>query len=212
MNRSRGEVGHDRCVNDKEIVERLEPQICIDDGIRILAHPAGTAGMMVRDDRSRDEVVHFCRTVQRAPQEFALSPAGEFLSVPDGPRCLECSAKPLAVAAKAMRAGVIAMGLSIWAASDGIASLTTTAVRTPEGVDEKALRQAARGRYGVVFSSGCGETLGKLTRIGHMGPTAQPIYAVAALTALGGALNAAGQKLAIGRGIEAALAVIDADA
>ncbi|CAH2400890.1 pyridoxamine--pyruvate transaminase [Mesorhizobium escarrei] len=117
-----------------------------------------------------------------------------------------------ALTAKAMRAGVTAMGLSVWAASDRIASPTTTAVRTPEGVDEKALRQAARARYGVVFSSGRGETLGKLTRIGHMGPTAQPIYAIAALTALGGAMNAAGQKLAIGKGIEAALAVIDTDA
>ena len=117
-----------------------------------------------------------------------------------------------ALTAKAMRAGVTAMGLSIWAASDSIASPTTTAVRTPEGVDEKALRQAARARYGVVFSSGRGETLGKLTRIGHMGPTAQPIYAIAALTALGGAMNAAGQNLTIGKGIDAALAVIDADA
>ena len=117
-----------------------------------------------------------------------------------------------ALTAKAMRAGVAAMGLSIWAASEAIASPTTTAVRTPDGVDEKALRQAARARYGVVFSSGRGETLGKLTRIGHMGPTAQPIYAIAALTALGGAMNAAGQKLAIGKGIDAALAVIDADA
>ena len=117
-----------------------------------------------------------------------------------------------ALTAKAMRAGVAAMGLSIWAASDKIASPTTTAVRTPEGVDEKALRQAARARYGVVFSSGRGETLGKLTRVGHMGPTAQPIYAIAALTALGGAMNAAGQNLTIGKGIDAALAVIDADA
>ncbi|MBZ9723337.1 alanine--glyoxylate aminotransferase family protein [Mesorhizobium sp. CO1-1-11] len=117
-----------------------------------------------------------------------------------------------ALTAKAMRAGVVAMGLSIWAASDAIASPSTTAVRTPDGVDEKALRQAARARYGVVFSSGRGETLGKLTRIGHMGPTAQPIYAIAALTALGGAMNAAGQKLAVGKGIDAALAVIDADA
>ncbi|AZO02530.1 MULTISPECIES: alanine--glyoxylate aminotransferase family protein [unclassified Mesorhizobium] len=117
-----------------------------------------------------------------------------------------------ALTARATRAGVAAMGLSIWAASDGIASPTTTAVRTPNGVDEKALRQAARARYGVVFSSGRSETLGKLTRIGHMGPTAQPIYAIAALTALGGAMNAAGQKLAIGKGIDAALAVIDADA
>ena len=117
-----------------------------------------------------------------------------------------------ALTAKAMRAGVAAMGLSIWAANEKIASPTTTAVRTPEGVDEKALRQAARARYGVVFSSGRGETLGRLTRIGHMGPTAQPIYAIAALTALGGAMNAAGQKLAVGKGIDAALAVIDADA
>ncbi|MGX9116363.1 pyridoxamine--pyruvate transaminase [Mesorhizobium sp. BHbsci] len=117
-----------------------------------------------------------------------------------------------ALTAKAMRAGVAAMGLSIWAASDNIASPTTTAVRTPEDIDEKALRQAARARYGVVFSSGRGETLGKLTRIGHMGPTAQPIYAIAALTALGGAMNALGQELAVGKGIDAALATIDADA
>lgn len=116
-----------------------------------------------------------------------------------------------ALTAKAMRAGVAAMGLSIWAASDNIASPTTTAVRTPQGIDEKALRQAARARYGVMFSSGRGETLGKLTRIGHMGPTAQPIYAIAALTALGGAINSLGQELAVGKGIDAALAIIDAD-
>ncbi|RUV31708.1 alanine--glyoxylate aminotransferase family protein [Mesorhizobium sp. M5C.F.Ca.IN.020.32.2.1] len=117
-----------------------------------------------------------------------------------------------ALTARAMRAGVAAMGLSIWAASDNIASPTTTAVRTPEDIDEKALRRAARARYGVVFSSGRGETLGKLTRIGHMGPTAQPIYAIAALTALGGAMNALGRELAVGKGIDAALAIIDADA
>ncbi|TIX81875.1 MAG: alanine--glyoxylate aminotransferase family protein, partial [Mesorhizobium sp.] len=113
-----------------------------------------------------------------------------------------------ALTARAMRAGVAAMGLSIWAASDNIASPTTTAVRTPEDIEEKALRQAARARYGVVFSSGRGETLGKLTRIGHMGPTAQPIYAIAALTALGGAMKALGQVLAVGKGIDAALAII----
>ncbi|MEP9372372.1 alanine--glyoxylate aminotransferase family protein [Mesorhizobium sp. KR1-2] len=116
-----------------------------------------------------------------------------------------------ALTAKAARAGAIAMGLSLWAANERIASPTTTAIRTPEGVEEVALRKAARERYGVVLSAGRGETLGKLTRIGHMGPTAQPIYAIVALTALGGALNALGQKLDVGRGIEAALAVIDAE-
>jgi pyridoxamine---pyruvate transaminase len=115
-----------------------------------------------------------------------------------------------AFTAKAMRAGALAMGLSLWAARESIASPTATAIKTPAGIDEAALRKAARARYGVVFSSGRGETLGKLTRIGHMGPTAQPIYATVALTALGGALNALGFKANTGKGIEAALAVIDA--
>ncbi|MDQ0317402.1 pyridoxamine--pyruvate transaminase [Amorphus orientalis] len=114
--------------------------------------------------------------------------------------------------ARAARAGLKAMGLSLWAASEEIASPTTTAVRTPEGIDEGALRQAARERYGVVFSAGRGETAGKLTRIGHMGPTAQPIYAIAALTAYAGAVNALGGAVKTGEGIDAAMAVIDAAA
>lgn len=116
-----------------------------------------------------------------------------------------------ALTAEATRAGIRAMGLGIWAAREAIASPTTTAVRTPDGVDEAQLRREARARYGVVFSSGRGETLGKLTRIGHMGPTAQPIYAVAALAALGGALNAMGFKADTAAGVEAAMAAIDAD-
>lgn len=117
-----------------------------------------------------------------------------------------------ALTATATRAGLKAMGLDLWAASEAIASPTTTAVRTPEGVDEAALRAMVRERYGVVLSSGRGETLGKLTRIGHMGPTAQPIYAVAALTAFGGALGALGHPVPVGAGIDAALSVIDAAA
>lgn len=117
-----------------------------------------------------------------------------------------------ALTAKAMRAGVRAMGLDIWPAREAIASPTTTAVRIPEGIDEAKLRKEVRARYGVVFSSGRGETLGKLTRIGHMGPTAQPIYAVAALAALGGALNALGFEADTAAGVAATVAAIDADA
>lgn len=117
-----------------------------------------------------------------------------------------------ALTAKATRAGLRAMGLDLWAASEAIASPTTTAVRTPEGLDEAELRRQVRARYGVVFSSGRGETLGKLTRIGHMGPTAQPIYALAALAALGGALNAMGSRADVGAAVTAAMSVIDADA
>jgi pyridoxamine--pyruvate transaminase len=115
-----------------------------------------------------------------------------------------------ALTAAACRAGVKAMGLDIWPAREEIASPTTTAVKLPAGVEDQVLRDAVRGRYGVMFSSGRGETLGKLIRIGHMGPTARPLYAVIALSALGGALRSLGRNTDIGAGIEAAMGVIDA--
>jgi pyridoxamine---pyruvate transaminase len=114
-----------------------------------------------------------------------------------------------AITAEACRAGVLAMGLRLWPADVRTASPTATAVRIPAGIEDAALRAAARGRYGVVFSSGRGETLGKLVRIGHMGPTARPLYAVVALTALGGALRALGHPVDVAAGAAAALAVID---
>jgi pyridoxamine--pyruvate transaminase len=114
-----------------------------------------------------------------------------------------------ALTAEACRAGVKAMGLEIWPARDEIASPTTTAVRIPAGVSDEALRGAARERYGVMFSSGRGETLGKLVRIGHMGPTAKPLYAVIALAALGGALKRLGRNVDPGAGVNAAMDVID---
>lgn len=117
-----------------------------------------------------------------------------------------------ALTAKACRAGVQAMGCELWAASEEIASDTTTAVRIPDGITDAALRQAARDLYGVAFSGGRNETMGKLIRIGHMGVVAQPIYATIAITALGGALNHLGHKVDVGAGMEAAMAVIDATA
>jgi pyridoxamine--pyruvate transaminase len=112
--------------------------------------------------------------------------------------------------AAACRAGVLAMGLSLWPADARTASPTTTAVRIPGSLAVAAIRAAARARYGVVFSSGRGATLGKLLRIGHMGPTARPMYAVVAVAALGGAMRALGHPLEVAAGVAAALAAIDA--
>jgi pyridoxamine---pyruvate transaminase len=114
-----------------------------------------------------------------------------------------------ALTAAACRAGVRALGLRLWPADERTASPTATAVRIPASVEDAALRAAARARYGVVFSAGRGETLGKLVRIGHMGPTARPLYAIVAVTALGGALRALGHPVDVAAGVDAALAVID---
>jgi len=116
-----------------------------------------------------------------------------------------------ALTAKACRAGVQAAGLKLWAAREEIASATCTAVAIPDGIDEAKLRASIRERYGVVFSSGRGETLGKLTRIGHMGPTARPTYSLISVAAIAGGLQAAGVTgIDIGAGIAATMSIIDA--
>ena len=113
-----------------------------------------------------------------------------------------------ALTARACRRGIVAMGLSLWPAREEIAADTVTAVKVPAGVEDAALRDAVRRLYGVAFSAGRGQTLGKLIRIGHMGPVANPIYAVAAVAALGGALKSLGHKADAGAGVEAVLAEI----
>ena len=115
-----------------------------------------------------------------------------------------------AMTAAACRAGVTAMGCSLWAAREAIAADTTTALRVPDGLQAEEIIATARARFGVVFSSGRGATLGKLIRIGHMGPVAEPIYAVVAVTALGGALRDLGFKADVAAGVEAVLARIAA--
>lgn len=114
-----------------------------------------------------------------------------------------------ALTAQACRAGIQAMGLSLWAKTESIASPTTTAVAIPEGLSDSEILAAAKKLYGVAFSAGRGETLGKLLRIGHMGPVAEPLYAVIAVTALGSALRQLGRNVNLPVGIEAAMAVID---
>lgn len=115
-----------------------------------------------------------------------------------------------ALTAKACRTGMQAMGVKLWAKTEEIASPTTTAVRVPEGLSDSAILAAAKSLYGVAFSAGRNDTLGKLIRIGHMGPVAEPFYAVIAVSAFGGALRHLGQKIDLAAGVEAAMAVIDA--
>ena len=115
-----------------------------------------------------------------------------------------------ALTAAVARAGVRGMGLQIWPATEAIASPTTTAVKMPPGIDAAAVLTEARARYGVSLSSGRGETHGKLIRIGHMGTTAQPMYALIAIAALGGTMAALGAQVDVAAGMAAALARIDA--
>ncbi len=100
-----------------------------------------------------------------------------------------------ALTAAACRAGATAMGLSLWAAREvNCLADDDGGARPARHRHDAALRAAVRARYGVAFSSGRGETLGKLARIGHMVLMARLLYAVMAVTALGGALASFGHR------------------
>jgi pyridoxamine--pyruvate transaminase len=114
-------------------------------------------------------------------------------------------------AARATRAGVEALGLRLWAGEPAARSDTVTAVRLPGGTDERAVRDHARERSGVLLSGGHGDLSGRLLRIGHMGPSAFSLSAVIAVTAIGRALNALGQPADIGPAVAAAVAALDAE-
>ena len=112
-------------------------------------------------------------------------------------------------AARAVRAGVRALGLTLWAADDAIRADTVTAIEMPVGVDEAEVRAVARAESGVMLAGGQGALKGRVLQIGHMGPAAYPMSPVIGLTALGRALRRLGAAADIGAGVEAALAAWD---
>jgi pyridoxamine---pyruvate transaminase len=111
-------------------------------------------------------------------------------------------------AARACRAGVKAMGLDLWARSEGIATTCVTAVQTPEGVAVPAVLRHVRERYGVMLSGGFGELAERLFRIGHMGAASRSLNVVVGLSALGRGLADLGVQVSVGEGVDAALEVL----
>jgi pyridoxamine--pyruvate transaminase len=106
--------------------------------------------------------------------------------------------------ARACRAGVRAMGLRMWPARDEIAAASVTSIRVPDGITDIQVRDHARATYGVQLSAGQGA--GNIIRIGHMGATARPAYAIAGLAAVGQTMRDLGVTVDLGAGIDAAMA------
>ena len=79
---------------------------------------------------------------------------------------VESFLKRSALLAGATRAGVQAMGLTLFAKrpSHGV-----TAINAPSGVDTKRLVKHIQDRYHVTLAGGQGEMAGKVFRIAHMG-------------------------------------------
>jgi pyridoxamine--pyruvate transaminase len=123
---------------------------------------------------------------------------------------IEASIARHAVAARATRAGVKALGLELWARDESTAASCVTAVRCPEGVTTAEVLAHIRARYGVMLSKGYGELAEKLFRLGHMGPAARSFYPLVAVTALGRGLADLGVPVDVGAGAAAVAETISA--
>ncbi|MDH4104413.1 MAG: alanine--glyoxylate aminotransferase family protein, partial [Thermoleophilia bacterium] len=110
------------------------------------------------------------------------------------------------LAARACRAGVKAMGLELWPRNEEVTAACVTAIAVTEELTDIQVRAHCRERYGVMISGGQGA--GNLVRIGHMGPTANSLYPVVGLSAVGRTLADLGVQVKLGDGVEAALEVL----
>ncbi|MDI6825257.1 MAG: alanine--glyoxylate aminotransferase family protein [Bacillota bacterium] len=114
-----------------------------------------------------------------------------------------------AVLARAVRAGVRALGLGTLAGED-CASSTVTAVVLPDGLEGKKLLGLLRQKYGVVLAGGQGRLAGRIFRIGHVGQVNWQDVVVT-LAALEMACLDLGREVERGRAVAAAEEVLGAE-
>ncbi len=109
------------------------------------------------------------------------------------------------VNAAATRAGLVALGFTLFA--PGSPAAAATAVAVPEGMDSSAVVKALKTRFAAVIANGQGEMKGKIFRIAHLG-----FFDYLDTVALLGAMehiakHTLGLKVEYGQGVAAAQAV-----
>jgi alanine-glyoxylate transaminase/serine-glyoxylate transaminase/serine-pyruvate transaminase len=108
-----------------------------------------------------------------------------------------------AVAARAFRRGVEAMGLEMFP-HRRVLSDTVSCVRAPAGIVPGDVVRRMRDQYGVFIGTGLGAIRSSTLRVGTMGVTASPHYVLPTLSALDLALRDLGYKSEPGAGVAAA--------
>ena len=108
-----------------------------------------------------------------------------------------------AAAAAALRAGVVAMGLDMFADA-AVLSNTVACIKVPKGIDTAAVVTRMRDQYGILIGTGLDKIRTSTLRIGTMGMTASPQYVLPTLSALEMTLRDLGHTLEPGVGVAAA--------
>jgi serine---pyruvate transaminase len=103
--------------------------------------------------------------------------------------------------ADAVRAGMKALGLELFAPAAG--SDVVTAVKVPAGVDGEKMVKAMRDTYGVTIAGGQSELKGKVFRFAHMGYMGE-FDMIVGISCLEKVLAQMGYKFELGTGVGAA--------
>jgi aspartate aminotransferase-like enzyme len=103
--------------------------------------------------------------------------------------------------ARATRAGVEALGLSLFAKANPSPALT--AVMAPPGVDSEKIVSTFSTSHNITIAGGQGEMKGRIFRLGHMGYAAE-FDTIVALSALEQVLAELGHPVDFGAAVAAA--------
>lgn len=152
------------------------------------------------------DVLRWLPVMQDPGKYFSTPCVNEIVALAEALRMLHAEGLPARFArhgriARAVRAGLEALGLTLFTASDCRAD-TLSVVLLPEGVADAPFRKEVASR-GVVVAGGLGPIAGKAFRLGHMG-NINAAEVVAALGAIEGALGTLGVPVTPGAAIAAA--------
>lgn len=112
-----------------------------------------------------------------------------------------------AILAEAVRAGVVALGLKLFAPPEGRGNAVTS-VWAPEGVDGGRIPKIMSDKYGVTIAGGQDEYKGKIFRLGHLGYFDR-FDIITTLSALEMTLNELGYPIELGMGVAAAEVIFE---
>ncbi|WP_303672643.1 pyridoxal-phosphate-dependent aminotransferase family protein [Vampirovibrio chlorellavorus] len=107
------------------------------------------------------------------------------------------------------RAGVQALGLSLFVSDPALASPSVTSFLPPAGLTVDAIRAGLKKRFGIVIADGQKELKGKIMRIGHLGHVSER-EVLTTLSALEAVLLGLGHSVSPGTGVAAALQAAEA--
>jgi (S)-ureidoglycine-glyoxylate aminotransferase len=108
-------------------------------------------------------------------------------------------------ASRALRAGLVAMGLELFGDTAHKVPMITL-VQVPDGIDEVGVREQLLGQHGIEIMAAFGPLRGRVWRIGTLGTNACLPSVLAVLSGLEAVLAARGFHLPRGAGVDAALA------